>query len=92
VILRWLRWRPAVTDVSISQADIDGLAQSLNTLAPTLPDGQRALLSAILAVAAQIPPAEVTASGGSFGDQFAAAFTPEKATFLVRNYPPHVIR
>lgn len=82
-----------MTDISISQADIDGLAQRLNELTSNLPEGQRALLSAILAVAALIPPAEVTASGEALSGQFAAAFTPEKATFLVRNYPPpHVIR
>jgi hypothetical protein len=65
----------------ISQDDINGLAQTLDEL--NLPDGQKALLSGIVAAAADAIAAtqpevsvEVVDPLPSFHDQFATAFTP----------------
>jgi hypothetical protein len=74
-----------MAEVQISRDDIDGLAHALDEL--NLPAGQRALLSAIVAVAANaigdqeekllvvdLDPVP------SFHDQFATAFTPDQAS------------
>jgi hypothetical protein len=73
-----------MTEIQINQADIDGLARKLDSLAPPLTAREKALLSALVTMAArkvgvpvQPPPLP------TFHEQFASAFTPGKATELV---------
>ena len=70
-----------MNETPISWADIEGLAATLDGL--YLPPGQRALLSAIVTMAARAIPEDPSAATGSFAEQFAEAFTPGRATFLV---------
>ena len=75
-----------MAEMQISQDDIHGLAQTLDGL--SLPTGQKALLSAIVAVVAdaigeQDPLVAVDVDPvPSFRDQFGAAFTPEQVNEL----------
>lgn len=69
-------------EVHIRQDDIDTLAQKLDDL--DLSPGQRALLSAIVAVAARAGLGQLTEPVPPFSEQFATAFTPGQAELLVR--------
>jgi hypothetical protein len=70
-----------MAEIDVSQANIAGLAQALDNL--DLPEAQKALLSAIVAIAAdainnQDPQVAVDVDPvPSFHDQFATAFTPD---------------
>jgi len=72
-----------MAEMHISSEDINGLAQTLEEL--DLPEGQKALLSAIVALAADAigaqDPEVIVDVGGipSIADQFAVAFTPDQA-------------
>ncbi|MEV4625920.1 hypothetical protein AB0J90_06485 [Micromonospora sp. NPDC049523] len=73
-----------MTETPINQADIDGLAAALDGL--DLPPRQRALLASIVAAAAKFADEEslgLEAAVPSFAAQFATAFTPGTASFLV---------
>jgi hypothetical protein len=76
-----------MTETPITQADIDGLAVALDNL--DLPAGQRALLTAIVASAAEVASAGTADVVPSFRDQFATAFTEGKANFLIGRDTPH---
>jgi hypothetical protein len=73
-----------MTEIQITQADIDGLAQKLDGLTPPLTSHEKALLSAMVTTVARKagvhmePPPPPT-----FHEQFATAFTPGRATDLV---------
>jgi hypothetical protein len=71
-----------VIEAQVSQGDIESLAQKLDGL--VLSPGQRALLSAIVAVAARAGLEQLTQPVSPFSEQFAAAFTPGQAELLVK--------
>lgn len=71
-----------MSDLSIDQADIDGLARALDGL--DLTPKQNALLSAIVAMAAKVVDTELPSTTGSFCDQFARAFTPGQCDLLIK--------
>lgn len=77
-----------MTETPINQSDIDGLLAALDGL--ELPPRQRALLAAIVAAAAEFADqqsldldAPPPAPSLSLSEQFATAFTPGTAAFLV---------
>jgi hypothetical protein len=65
----------------VTQADLDGLAGNLDSL--DLPGNQKMVLSAIVTAAAKEADTQPESAIPSFHDQFAASFTPAKATRLV---------
>jgi hypothetical protein len=71
-----------VAEVRISQHDIDTLADKLHNL--DLSTDQRALLSAIIAVAARAIVGQLTEPDPPVDEQFTAAFTPGQAELLVK--------
>jgi hypothetical protein len=73
----------------VTQADLNGLAENLDSL--DLPGSQKIVLSAIITAAAKSAAAEPKSAIPSFHDQFAAAFTPAKATRLVAMNPSSVL-
>jgi hypothetical protein len=76
------RLTPGGDVIEVSQEDIDTLAQKLDDL--VLSASQRALLSAIVAVAARAGLEQLTEPVSPFSEQFAAAFTPGQAELLVK--------
>jgi hypothetical protein len=71
-------------DEPITQDEINDLLTKLQNT-PDLVDSQRALLHAILRIAADVEIIDTTetATTLSFVDEFGAAFTPGKAQFLI---------
>ncbi|WP_329108063.1 hypothetical protein OG792_05830 [Micromonospora sp. NBC_01699] len=80
-----------MTATPINQTDIDGLAAALDGL--DLPPRQRALLASIVAAAAKYADEQSLSTEDappSFAEQFAAAYTPGAAAFLVGHH--HISR
>lgn len=70
-----------MAEVIITEDDIAGLAAALDEL--ELTKGQRALLSALLAMAPKVASVEIAEPVPLFQEQFAAAFSPGKVDFTV---------
>lgn len=70
-----------MTELTITPKDITGLAAALDGL--DLPERQKALLSALVAMAPNVVTVEITEPIPSFQEQFAAAFSAGKSDFTV---------
>jgi hypothetical protein len=70
-----------MAEVTITEEDVAGLAAALDQL--VLPEPQKALLSALMAMAPKVKSVEIEEPVPAFQEQFAAAYSPGTFDFTV---------